>query len=201
MVAYLRQSLERPQFFPAHISQWHSRQVYPDRCWGCGGCLDTFWFQHSWLEEWTTINIMAKELVPIILSCAVWGPLIARKTTVFQSDNCSLVDAINKGSSKDPMVLHLLRCLWFFTAIYDMQIIAKHIPSVINTSADMLSRNQTTRFLAAHPRALRTPTPLPSSLLHIVSPTKLDWTSPLFLQRLKETLTQIRSSSHQSPKF
>ena len=167
--------------------------------WSCGGCLDTYWFQHAWSEEWTTTNIMAKELVPIILSCAVWGPLITRKTTVFQCDNRSLVDAINKGSSKDVMVMHLLRCLWFFTAIFDIHIVAKHIPGMINTSADMLFRNQTTQFLAAHPQALSVPMPLSSSFLHMVSPSKLDWTSPLFVQWLKETLIQIRSSSHLNP--
>ena len=171
------------------------KSIYTDASgsWGCGGCLDTYWFQHAWSEEWTTINIMAKELVPIILSCAVWGPLLTKKTTVFQCDNHSVINAINKGSSKDAVVMHLLRCLWFFTAIFDIQIIVKHIPGVTNTSADMLSRNQMTQFLAAHPQALHIPTPLPSSLLHIASPSKLDWTSPLFLQLLRETLKQIRS--------
>ena len=89
--------------------------------------------------------------------------------------------------------MHLLRCLWFFTAIFDIQIIVKHIPGVTNISADMLSRNQMMQFFAAHPQASRIPTPLRSSLLHIASPSKLDWTSPLFLQLLRETLMQIRS--------
>lgn len=169
--------------------------------WGCGGCMDIYWFQHAWSEEWSSINIMAKELVPIILSCAVWGPVITKKTTIFQCDNRAVVDAINKGSSKDIMVMHLLRCLWFFTAIFDAQIIATHIPGVTNTSADMLSRNQTSRFLATHPQASRSPTPLPWPLLHILSPTKLDWTTPLFLQQLKETLAQIHSPPHHSPEL
>ena len=56
--------------------------------WGCSGCLDTYWFQHAWSEEWTTINIMAKELVPIILCCAVWGPLITRR---LQSSSVTIV--------------------------------------------------------------------------------------------------------------
>ena len=136
---------------------------------------------------------MAKELVPIILSCTVWGPLITKKTTIFQCDNHSVVDAINKGSSKDAMVMHLLRCLWFFTAIFDIQIIAKHIPGATNTSADMLSRNQITQLLVRHPQVSCILTPLPSSLLHIVSPSKLHWTSPLFHQLLRETLMHIRS--------
>ena len=70
------------------------------------------------------IIIMAKELVPIVVSCAVWGPLLSKKHTEFHCDNQSLVDAINKDSSKDEMVMHLLRCLWFFTAIFNIRITA-----------------------------------------------------------------------------
>ena len=45
---------------------------------------------------------MAKELVPIVLSCAVWDPLLPGKSIEFKCDNKGLVDAINKGSSKGP---------------------------------------------------------------------------------------------------
>ena len=71
---------------------------------------------------------MAKELVPIMFSCAIWAPLLARSHTEFQSDNLSLVEAINKGTSKDPTVMHLLRCLWFLQALFNIAIIASHIP-------------------------------------------------------------------------
>ena len=54
---------------------------------------------------------MAKELVPIIISCAIWAPLLVHKEIQFQCDNQSLVSAINKGSFKDSMVMHLLRYL------------------------------------------------------------------------------------------
>ena len=48
---------------------------------------------------------MIKELVPIVVSCAMWGPLLSKE---FHCDNQSLVDAVNKGYSKDEMVMHLL---------------------------------------------------------------------------------------------
>ena len=108
---------------------------------------------------------MAKELVPIVLSCAVWDFLIAKKTTVFQCNNCSLVEAINKGSSKDLMVMHLLRFLWFFTAFFDMQLITTHIAGVTNEAADMLSRDQANQFLRSHPQVSPVPTGLPPRLL------------------------------------
>ena len=149
--------------------------------WGCGGCFKEHWFQYAWPPGWSSINIMAKELVPIVFSCAVWGPLLSKKHTEFHCDNQSLVDAINKGSSKDEMVMHLLRCLWFFTAIFNIRITATHIPGVTNTAADMLSRNQASNFLRANPQASPIPIPLPPPLLLIVSPSKLDWTSPCFV--------------------
>ena len=76
---------------------------------------------------WLPCNIMAKELVPIIFSCGVWGHHLARNRVLFQCDNYSLVAAINKGSFKDPLIMHLLRCLWLFVALYDIDIVAKHI--------------------------------------------------------------------------
>ena len=85
--------------------------------WGCGAHFDSLWLQHAWSLEWTDISIMAKELVPIIFSCVVWGPLLTRRHVEFYCDNLSLVEAINKGSSKDLMVMHLLRCLWFYLTL------------------------------------------------------------------------------------
>ena len=116
--------------------------------WGCGAVFET---QLASSTEWTRMDIMAKELVPIVLSCAVWGPLILQKKLEFRCDNHSLVDSINKGSSKEPVVMHLLRCLWFFSAFFEVSVKASHIPGVANTAADMISRNRSIKFLSSHP--------------------------------------------------
>ena len=84
---------------------------------GCGAFFQGSWLQWQWPAEWAPIPIMAKELVPIILSCAVWGRQLT--TILFQCDNTGVVAAVQKGSSKDDLVMHLLRCLWFFTAYFD----------------------------------------------------------------------------------
>ena len=47
------------------------------------------------------INLMAKEIVPIGLSCAVWDSIISKRTVEFRYDNHTLVDAISKGSSRE----------------------------------------------------------------------------------------------------
>ena len=63
---------------------------------------------------------MAKELVPIVLSCVVWGPLLSGTKVEFRCDNSNVVDSINKGSSREPTVMHLLCCLWFFSPHFDV---------------------------------------------------------------------------------
>ena len=169
----------------------------PDHCiqtdasgtWGCGAFFEGKWFQSPWSPDWLPCNIMAKELVPIIFSCGVWGCHLARKRVLFQCDNYSLVAAINKGSSKDPLVMHLLRCLWMFVALYDIDIITEHIAGITNQVADMLSRNRAEQFLSQYPQVSHLPTPLPPPLLLIVSPQKLDWTSPCFRQYFKDTIS------------
>ena len=41
--------------------------------WGCGSVFGTQWMQLAWSADWAQRDIMAKELLPIVLSCAVWG--------------------------------------------------------------------------------------------------------------------------------
>jgi len=98
-------------------------------------------FQYKWHTYWVSIGIVAKELVPILFSCAVCGPTLSRKQIEFKCDNLALVEEINKGSSKDSMVIHLLRRLWFFTVYFDISIRVTNLQGVLNMSVDMLSRN------------------------------------------------------------
>ena len=42
---------------------------------GCGAFAHPHsWFQLWWPDNWQAIHITAKELVPIVISAAVWGP-------------------------------------------------------------------------------------------------------------------------------
>ena len=139
---------------------------------------------------------MAKELVPIVLSCAVWGPLLSGTRVEFRCDNSSVVDSVNKGSSKEPTVMHLLRCLWFFSAYFNIKITASHIPGTLNTAADKLSRNRSQEFLQSNPHTSKVPVLIPTPLPRIISPKRLDWTSPSFLQPFKCIINRLHMHSH-----
>ena len=123
---------------------------------------------------------MAKELVPIVMGCAVRGPCFAHKTVLLLCDNISVVIVVTKGYSRDKTVMHLLRSLWFFAATFDINIVSQHIPGEVNIPADMLSRNNLTQFFFSQPQENRLPALLPPPLLYIVSPQKPDWTSHSF---------------------
>ena len=109
---------------PTVLSFDASNQTDASGSWGCGAYFNGKWLQLQWSADWLSFSIMAKEMVPIMLSCAVWGPDLSRKSVCFQCDNLSVVAAVNKGSAKEPTVMHLLHSLWFFVAYYDIYLIA-----------------------------------------------------------------------------
>ena len=139
---------------------------------------------------------MTKELLPVVISCAIWGSALYQKSIGVQCDNTGAVSAINKGSSKDKTAMHLLRCLWFFAALFQIRITATHIAGIDNVAADMLSRNLLLQFQEAYPQASQFPSYVPIPLLTLLSPRQLDWTSPGFLSLFQETLFII----HKEPK-
>ena len=87
-----------------------------------------------------------------------------------QCDNLSVVAAIKKGAARDSTVMHLLRCLWFFVAHYDILLIPEHIPGVSNMTADHLSRCQMHHFFLNNPQA--------SSTQYAIHPAPLEMLNP-----------------------
>lgn len=66
------------------------------------------WLQWQWPSNWGSIDIMIKEMVPVVLSCVVWGLQLAKSRVLFQCDNTGVVAAVNKGSSKVVLAMQLL---------------------------------------------------------------------------------------------
>jgi len=164
--------------------------------WGCGAFFQGLWFQWQWPAELMDISIMAKELVPILFSCAIWGPRLAKHVVLFQCDNLSLVSAISKGSSRDTDVMRLLRCMWFFVAFFDIDIRPEHIAGSINCTADHLSRNNMQSFFSLNSQVSRLPVPLPPPLTLMVTSRDLDWTSLHFNELFKDITTWAQHPPH-----
>ena len=164
--------------------------------WGCWAIFGKYWLQWPWSEEWSTMGIMAKELATIVLCCAIWGPILARCHVLFQCDNNSLVSAINKGYSKDPVIMRLLRSLWFFVAVFDIKICVEHIAGISNCGADMLSRNNLAQFSLSYPQVCRLPAPIYQHHCWWLWP---DWTTPSLGQLFATTMQLVQNQAPGPP--
>ena len=145
--------------------------------WGCGAFSGQSWFQLKWVEQVQGHSITVKELIPIVVATAVWGPTWRGSSVQVLCDNAAVVAILNQNSSRDKEVMHLIRCLAFITAKFQFLLSASHIPGVENTAADALSRNNLDVFHSIYPQANSAPAPIPAPLLDLLLLSKPDWTS------------------------
>ena len=117
----------------------------------------------EWPRSWQDHHIAAKEMVPVVIAVAIWGTAWQKSTVKVFSDNMSVVCALGSGEARDPLMMHLLRCLHFFTAHYRIVVVAEHIAGRINKAADALSRNKLDTFISCSPQAPSSPSPIPQS--------------------------------------
>ncbi len=149
--------------------------------WGCGAFSCTGgWFQCQWPSSWAGIHITVKELVPIVLACALWAHQWKGKTVLCRCDNAAVVAIINSGRSKHDLVMHLMRSLFFFTARGNVTLQAVHLPGRHNQAADAISRDNVSLFFRQVPWASHRPTPIPSELVAVLLHHQPDWTSPVW---------------------
>ena len=146
--------------------------------WGCGAYWQGLWFQVRW--EGLTIaceSISAKELFPIVVAALVWGREWRGLTVQANCDNSAVVDIVNHQTAKDDLLCHLMRCLFFACAHFDVTVVAKHTPGICNGAADALSRNNLSHFSAQVPHHSSIPTFIPPDIPQGLSAKRPTWTS------------------------
>jgi hypothetical protein len=134
--------------------------------YGIGGYFHGEWFASTWPidPEYSadlSVSIAFQELYPIVVSAILWGHSWSRKRIVFRSDNMATVCILNKGRSKCPVIMKLMRRLVLLAGNFSFAFYAEHICGVKNTIADSLSRQQFRRFRQLAPNAAEFPLPCP----------------------------------------
>jgi len=139
-----------------------SVHIYSDASGGTG-CVafvqSLGWFKLQWPPAWLDFNIAVKELLPIVISAGVWGRHWSWGHICFHTDNIAVSALIKSGSSADPLTMHLIRCLCFYAAYFRFSYSAEHIPGILNTAADVLSRNNVSLFYSLSPQTPMCPVP------------------------------------------
>jgi len=126
---------------------------------------------------WEEAHITAKELLPIVLACALWGKQWQGQTIKCLCDNAAVVAIIRSGWSKHDLSMHLMRSLSLFTAKYRVSLIAEHVPGEKNRAADAISRGNLSLFFQQVPTAEKEQSPVPRELWELLVVKRPDWTS------------------------
>ena len=122
-------------------------------------------------------SIAAKEFLPILLAGLVWGQAWHGCTIRCNCDNEAVVQVINSRYARDPLLAHMLRCLFFICARYRFTLVAMHIPGKKNVAADAISPNNLPLFYSQVPEAAGSPTPIPSLAVLVLACSQVDWLS------------------------
>lgn len=101
--------------------------------WGCGAFNSRGqWFQLQWPPSWEQVHITFKELVPVVMAIALWGHQWRGGTVQCRSDNAAVVSIVKSGKSEKELAMHLMRTLFFYTAVYQLVVVAEHVAGSCN---------------------------------------------------------------------
>lgn len=157
--------------FPSGITHYSaSLHLFTDASdlgYGCTFGNECFFGQFS--SNWLQFHIAVREFLPIViaLELCIWCHQFKNCNVILHSDNIVVVHVINKNTSKDPYLMTLIRRLMLLSLQHNIHFLAKHVPGVLNTAADMLSRLQVTEFQSRFPHMQSRPTPVPSTLVRL----------------------------------
>ena len=97
-------------------------------------------------------------------------------------DNTGAVAVVNSGYSQVTSIMHLLRCLFFIRAHFQVQLRATHTTGAKNLIADAISRNNMPRFFSQVPEAQYRRAAFPHPLVALLIEQQPDWTFPHWAQ-------------------
>ena len=138
----------------------------------------------------TKVVYCSKGIDPYSNSNCVVGNFWRGKIVLVHCDNQAVVEVVNAGYSKDPLLMQLLRCLFFIMGYFEITVRANHIPGKSNGAADAISRNDLPHFFSQVPSANQQATIIPPALMELVIFQQPDWLSPTWGQLFKNFLQQ-----------
>ncbi|KAM4053257.1 uncharacterized protein ACNLHF_005994 [Anomaloglossus baeobatrachus] len=139
---------------------------------GFGAYFGGRWCVGRWPDSWRvcglTRNLALLELFPIVVALEVWGQDLKDRKVRFMCDNLGVVQCVNKLTADSPPVVDLLRHLVLKCLELNLWVCAIHVPGVLNSVADALSRFQWDRFRMLAPDAEQQETVWPVWLWDLV---------------------------------
>lgn len=121
-----------------------SFHVLSDACTtGAGYACAHDWGYTNFACDLPTIanaHINVKEVLAVVLAAYRWAPAWHNSKVLIHTDNTVTKYAINKGSSRNPLIMELLRHLFWLSACFNFTIEAIHVPGRFHHLPDAISR-------------------------------------------------------------
>ena len=136
---------------------------------GFGAIYGSEWIQGSWPPNKPKGSIAYRELFAITAAALTWGERWNGKRIVFVTDNKSITQIWNTGTSPCPQIMSLVRPLYFHAATFGYTVSFKHIFGTSNSIADAISRFQDKKLRSLMPKASPTPTELPHTVRQLLT--------------------------------
>ena len=130
---------------------------------GLGCVYGDKWLFSGWREDWApslSNHINLRELFAVWAAIFTWGREWRDQEVVIFTDNRSVVDVWKSGTCTDPLMMMVIRAMFFRAAKLNINIILVYVKGVDNVNADLLSRFQVRQFLDLNPQAEPEPTEL-----------------------------------------
>ena len=131
----------------------------------CAAIFGHHWLQVKFPESWKEVHIAAKELLPVMLAFKLWAVQLKGYNVLFLVDNISIVHVLNNKTSKDPIIMKMMRQMVIHAMSNHIDFGSTHIVGKLNTLPDMLSRLQEDKAKQVAPWLDQNPTQIPEEWL------------------------------------
>lgn len=153
-------------FLPVAPTTSAQLNLHTDSCpQGYGGTFKSKYFLGTFPSEWQGFNICVLELFPILLALKLFRADMSNKNIIIFSDNIAVVDVLNHQTTKEPLMLSLLRVLVLHCLQHNILITSRHISGKLNVLPDALSRSIHTPSMLQDMSMDPLPTHIPEDLL------------------------------------
>lgn len=128
--------------------------LFTDACkFGYAGIFQNSYFYGHFPSWWQSQNITLLELYPIVLAIEVWCTSFTNRRVILHTDNKALVSVINSQTSREPLVMILIRRMVLFCLENNIVFSSVHVEGASNSASDALSRFQVQIFHGLCPNA------------------------------------------------
>ena len=159
------------QWWIDYLPNWNGISFFLDSEWITNEPLDLFtdasdhgigcYFMGSWIYQKfpegvkEKVSITWRELYTIVVAVLTWSGHFQGKRIIFHCDNLAAVHIVTKGTSRDMLIMNLVRTLFFACAQNSFEFKIIHLAGIRNEKADALSRGDLDRFWLLTPNADR----------------------------------------------